>query len=81
MDNQQWIAPEFYNLTSEMESHAPEKIALKWLNEQGDYEEITYGELRKQANRLVGGLASLGCNKGIVFLLWFHAASSLMSSI
>lgn len=64
MDNQQWIAPEFYNLTSEMESHAPEKIALKWLNEQGDYEEITYGELRKQANRLAGGLAKLGLQQG-----------------
>ncbi|MNP13143.1 hypothetical protein D3C76_1054120 [compost metagenome] len=36
------------------------------------------------ANKLTGwpeDLRSLGCNKGIVFLLWFHAASSLMSSI
>lgn len=81
MDNQQWIAPEFYNLTSEMESHAPEKIALKWLNEQGDYEEITYGELRNKLTYWPEDLRSLGCNKGIVFLLWFHAASSLMSSI
>lgn len=64
MDNQQWIAPEYYNLTSEMERHAPEKIALKWLNELGDYEEITYGELRKQANRLAGGLAALGLEQG-----------------
>lgn len=64
MDNQQWIAPEDYNLTSEMERHAPEKIALKWLNEQGDYEEITYGDLRKQANRLAGGLAAIGLQQG-----------------
>ncbi|MEK4234933.1 acyl-CoA synthetase MbcS [Paenibacillus sp. FSL H7-0714] len=64
LDNQQWIAPEYYNLTSEMERHAPEKIALKWLNEQGDYEEITYGDLRKQANQLAGGLAALGLQQG-----------------
>lgn len=64
MNIQQWIAPELYNLTSEMERHAPEKIALKWLNEHGDYEEITYGELRRQANRLAGGLSGLGLNKG-----------------
>lgn len=64
MNNQQWIAPEYYNLTSEMERHAPEKIALKWLNEQGDYEEITYGDLRKQANRLAGGLAAVGLQQG-----------------
>ncbi|MBY3622928.1 AMP-binding protein [Acinetobacter sp. CUI P1] len=64
LDNQQWIAPEDYNLTSEMERHAPEKIALKWLNEQGDYEEITYGDLRKQANRLAGGLAAIGLKQG-----------------
>ncbi|MFC3749638.1 acyl-CoA synthetase [Paenibacillus sp. GCM10012306] len=47
-----------------MEHHPPEKIALKWLSDHGDYEEITYGELRKQANRLAGGLSSLGLHQG-----------------
>ncbi|MFF2912127.1 acyl-CoA synthetase [Paenibacillus sp. NPDC057934] len=47
-----------------MEHHPPEKIALKWLSDNGDYEEITYGELRKQANRLAGGLSSLGLRQG-----------------
>lgn len=64
LDNKQWIAPEYYNLTSEMEDHPSDKIALKWLSDNGDYEEITYGELRKQANRLAGGLAGLGLRQG-----------------
>lgn len=64
MDNQHWIAPEFYNLTSEMEQHPADKIALKWLHEDGSYEEVSYGELRGQANRLAGGLAELGLQQG-----------------
>ncbi|MGN7764916.1 acyl-CoA synthetase [Paenibacillus sp. 22594] len=64
LDNQHWIAPEFYNLTSEMEHHPTDKIALKWLQENGNYEEITYGELMKQANRLAGGLSGLGLKQG-----------------
>lgn len=64
MDNQRFIAPEIYNLTSEMEQHPPDKIALKWLHENGNFEEITYGKLLSQANRLAGGLAGLGLHKG-----------------
>lgn len=64
MDNLQWIAPEYYNITSEMEKHPSDKLALKWLSELGDYKEITYGELRKQANQLAGGLANLGLRQG-----------------
>ncbi|MDQ0194131.1 acetyl-CoA synthetase [Paenibacillus wynnii] len=64
MNDQQWISPEYYNLTSEMEHHPSGKIALKWLNEKGDREEISYGELLQQANRLAGGLAHLGLHKG-----------------
>ncbi|GAB6989261.1 acyl-CoA synthetase MbcS [Paenibacillus pini] len=64
MDNQQWIAPERYNLTSEMEQHPGDKVALKWLNDEGNCTEITYENLRKQANQLAGGLAGLGLHKG-----------------
>lgn len=63
MEPHQLIAPEMYNLTCEIERHAPDKLALKWLDENGNYEEITYGELLKQANRLAGGLARLGLRK------------------
>ncbi|MWV44283.1 AMP-binding protein [Paenibacillus sp. HJL G12] len=64
LEQQQWIAPEYYNMTSEMEQHPSEKVALKWLNDHGDCKEITYGELRKQANKLAGGLAGLGLRPG-----------------
>ncbi|MCL6458660.1 MAG: AMP-binding protein [Gorillibacterium sp.] len=47
-----------------MEHHDPAKTALKWLDEHGAYEEITYGELLKQANQLANGLAGLGLHKG-----------------
>ena len=64
MKYEQWVAPEYYNLTSEMDKHDSDKTALKWLSEQGEYEEITYGELLAMANRLAGGLADLGLHKG-----------------
>lgn len=64
MKYEQWIAPEMYNLTSEMERHPADRTALKYLGEDGGLEEITYGELLKRANRLAGGLAGLGLVKG-----------------
>ncbi|WP_314588426.1 AMP-binding protein [Paenibacillus terrigena] len=64
MDYQDWIAPEYYNLTSEMDRHDPNKLALKWLNAAGDYEEITYGKLLQQANQLAQGMKDLGLRQG-----------------
>lgn len=64
MNLQKWMAPEFYNVTSEMEPHDPGKLALTWLDENGASESLTYGELRARANRLAGGLRGLGLVKG-----------------
>lgn len=64
MKEQEWIAPESYNLTAEMEHHPSGKIALKWLNDKGEREEISYGELVQETNRLAGGLSKLGLHKG-----------------
>ncbi len=64
MNFEQWIAPEYYNLTAEMENHPAERVALRWLSDHGDTEEITYGELLDKANRLVAGLHGLGLEKG-----------------
>lgn len=64
MNLQNWVAPERYNLTWEMEEHHSDKLALQWLDENGGYEEITYGNLRSNANRLAHGLAELGLAKG-----------------
>ncbi len=64
LNYQDWIAPERYNITSEMEKHPPERLALKWLDEAGNHEDITYGSLLEQANRLANGLKQLGLKQG-----------------
>lgn len=64
MNYQDWIAPERYNITSEMEKHPAERLALKWLDEAGNHEDITYGALLEQANQLANGLKQLGLQQG-----------------
>ncbi len=68
MDTQHLIetyqAPERYNLSMEIEKHASDKTALKWMDEAGHTEEITYNGLLREASRIAGGLASLGLAKG-----------------
>lgn len=64
LNQQDWIAPERYNITSEMEKHNPTKLALKWLNEAGEQAEITYGNLLEQANQLANGMQQLGLKRG-----------------
>ncbi|MBA2873820.1 acyl-CoA synthetase MbcS [Thermaerobacillus caldiproteolyticus] len=67
MKREDLIAPERYNLTSEIEKYAqgtPNKIALKWENEQGETREITYAELMRNANKIGNALLSCGLQKG-----------------
>jgi acetyl-CoA synthetase len=67
MKREDLIAPERYNLTSEIEKHAisnPNKIALKWESEQGETREITYGNLIKRANQIGSVLLKRGLEKG-----------------
>lgn len=64
MNYEHWIAPEQYNMTSEMERHPEGHIALKCLDDHEKYTEVTYGDLLKKANQIAGGLADLGLVKG-----------------
>ncbi|BBW95235.1 hypothetical protein GsuE55_00680 [Geobacillus subterraneus] len=67
MKREELIAPERYNLTSEVERHAafhPTRIALKWESEQGETKEITYGRLMVRANRIGNVFLSRGLQKG-----------------
>lgn len=64
MNESQWVAPEHYNLTSEMERHPSGRLALRWLNDRGDREDITYGELLARASKLANALTGLGLQKG-----------------
>lgn len=60
------IAPEWYNMVGEIEQHAAdrEKLALIYVKPDGTIKTLTYDELIAHANRLAGGLVSLGLNKG-----------------
>ncbi|MBM7704290.1 acyl-CoA synthetase MbcS [Metabacillus iocasae] len=60
------IAPDMYNLVSEVEKFAqdPSNLALQWENEEGDKQEITYADLLEKANRFGSALLSKGLTIG-----------------
>jgi acetyl-CoA synthetase len=60
------IAPEIYNLTSEIEMFAqhPEKKALIWMNELQETKSITYKVLMERTNQIGNALEELGLEKG-----------------
>ncbi|WP_347549278.1 acyl--CoA ligase [Pseudalkalibacillus hwajinpoensis] len=58
---QDLIAPEYYNLTDEIErAKEEERVALKWRSDEGDYREITYRNLIAKANQIAGTLTAKG---------------------
>jgi acetyl-CoA synthetase len=65
------IAPENYNLVSEIERYAKdaEKIALKWENEAGETKEITYEQLMKNVNKIGNVFSENGLQKGDIILI------------
>lgn len=60
------IAPDTYNLTSEMEgfTNNPNRVAIQWRSDEGKSVELTYVELFKRVNRLANVLKALGLEKG-----------------
>ncbi|MEH6905509.1 acyl-CoA synthetase MbcS [Neobacillus drentensis] len=71
MKREELIAPEKYNLVSEMECFAkdPSRVALKWENEEGDTKQVTYEQLIKKVNQAGNVFAKKGLNKGDVVLV------------
>ncbi|WP_394174374.1 acyl-CoA synthetase MbcS [Guptibacillus hwajinpoensis] len=59
------IAPNYYNLTSEIERFTKQehKIALKWRSDKGEFHEITYNNLMDKANQIAGALTSEGLKR------------------
>ncbi|MGG3625140.1 AMP-binding protein [Bacillus gobiensis] len=53
-----------YNLIDEIEKYSSERTAIKWLNEQGDRQEISYAQLLKQVNKQANVLTELELKKG-----------------
>lgn len=71
MKREDLIAPEKYNLVSEVERYALDanRMALKWENEAGETRQITYEELIKNVNKIGNAFISQGLKKGDVVLV------------
>jgi acetyl-CoA synthetase len=71
MKREDLIAPEKYNLVSEVERFAndPNKLALKWENELGEIKQVTYKELMKKVNQAGNIFVQNGLTKGDVVLV------------
>ncbi|MBV7507380.1 acyl--CoA ligase [Bacillus sp. sid0103] len=71
MKREDLIAPEKYNLVSEVEQFAkePTRIALKWENEAGETKKVTYEQLMKKVNQAANVFVTNGLNKGDVVLV------------
>ncbi|NSL51304.1 acyl-CoA synthetase MbcS [Calidifontibacillus erzurumensis] len=66
MRREDLLAPEYYNIVQEVERFAvdPQKVAIKWENEQGEKAEITYVDLMKRVNKIGNALIEAGLQKG-----------------
>ncbi|GEL05143.1 acyl-CoA synthetase MbcS [Rummeliibacillus stabekisii] len=71
MKREELIAPEVYNLVREIEKYAaePTKTALRFENEHGSTDTITYKALIQKANQMANVFASHGLQKGDVVLI------------
>ncbi|KGX90286.1 acyl-CoA synthetase MbcS [Pontibacillus marinus] len=66
MKREDLIAPQHYNLVSEVERYAndPNHMALYWEDDAGNSREITYRKLLKRANKIGNAFLSQGLEKG-----------------
>lgn len=66
MDFQHLIAPEQYNITSELEKYRndSDRLAIRWFNADGDRQELSYQELIEKTNQSAQALLKLGLQKG-----------------
>lgn len=71
MKREDLLAPKKYNLVSEVEKFAngQEKVALKWENEAGDKQVITYQNLMQDVNKIGNVFLESGLQKGDVMLV------------
>ncbi|MGE7877450.1 acyl-CoA synthetase MbcS [Peribacillus muralis] len=71
MKREDLLAPEQYNLVSEMEVFAndPERVAVLWENEAGEKKQLTYEKLLKSANKIGNAFKKKGLGKGDTVLI------------
>lgn len=63
------IAPEFYNITEELEkfSQDSERQAIRWLNTQQERRTISYVELVQKMNQYAHAFTKKGLQKAIAY--------------
>ncbi|PSL41546.1 acetyl-CoA synthetase [Planomicrobium soli] len=66
MDFQHLIAPEQYNISSELEKYRndSDRLAIRWFNAEGDRQELSYQQLIEKTNQSAQALLKLGLQKG-----------------
>ncbi|SDI27955.1 acyl-CoA synthetase MbcS [Alteribacillus bidgolensis] len=66
MNREDLIAPEKYNVTNELEAFTNDenRIAVRWLSEDGKRLEVSYAELIRRTNQYANALAAAGFEKG-----------------
>jgi len=66
MEFKDLIAPEQYNITSELEDYKEdaERLAIRWLDSEGNREDLSYKELVAKMNQYAQALLKLGIGKG-----------------
>ncbi|ARI78357.1 acyl-CoA synthetase MbcS [Halobacillus mangrovi] len=66
MNREELIAPEKYNVMSEVEKYIGDgnRKALLWMNEAGEQAEVTYDELISEANKIGNAFLDSGLQKG-----------------
>ncbi|MBU8879735.1 acyl--CoA ligase [Bacillus sp. FJAT-29790] len=71
MKREDLLAPEQYNLVSEMERFAKDsdRLAIRWEDELGEKKEVSYKELLKNANKIGNVFIEHGLKKGDVLLI------------
>jgi acetyl-CoA synthetase len=58
----------------------PESVAVVWEGEDGDVRRVTYRELREMADRLAGGLRSLGVEEGDAVGIFMPMAPEIVAA-
>lgn len=66
MEFKDLIAPEQYNITLELEKYKEEsdRLAIRWLDSEGNREDLSYKELVGKMNQYAQALLKLGIEKG-----------------
>lgn len=53
-----------YDVVDKIAEEKPDKLAMMWCNEQGEEKQITFGDVKRESDKVAGLFQSLGIKKG-----------------